>query len=240
MVILALALCILPDPLFAARVHLGDASGSTPAPAEGSDLMVSFNPTVAVQTQAGETLLSLLLRLVQGINEAGQGVYTAEATLPMLLDIRRTTGGDIDDLRFRENDPGIQSVLLSLLRPKLAAWIGMVQQSPSAGVVVLTLNDQAITVETAGKGSADAVNLALVRVIQEAGFDVAFFPPFIVVLGHSGSAEGLTSLGWRSTDPAITLSDLALLPEALLGATEEATPSSGQPSSNDPKRRLKP
>lgn len=239
-VILALALWVLPAPLFAARIHLGDASGSTPAPVEGSDLVVSFNPTVAVRTQAGETSLSLLLRLAQGINEAGQGVYTAEATLPTLLEIRRTTGGDIDDLRFRENDPGIQSVLLSLLRPKLAAWIGMVQQTPSAGVLVLTLNDQAIAVETAGKGSADAVNLALVQSIQEAGFDVAFFPPFIVVLRHSGSAEGLTRVGWRSTDPGITSSDMALLPEVWLGASDGAAPSNGQTSPRDPKRRLQP
>jgi len=239
-VILGLVLWVLPAPLFAGRVQLGDGSGSTPAPVEGSDLEVRFNPTVTVRTQAGETVLSLLLRLAQGINEAGQGVYTAEATLPTLLDIRRTTGGDIDDLRFRENDSGIQSVLLSLLRPKLAAWIGMVQQRPSAGVVVLTLNNEAIAVQTASKGSTDAVNLALVRAIQEAGFDVAFIPPFIVVLRHSGSAEGLTRVGWRSTDPGITLSDLALLPEAGLGASDGAAPPSGSTSPTDPKVRLKP
>ncbi len=240
MVILALALWVLPAPLFAGKVQLGDSSGSTPAPVEGSDLEVSFNPTVTVSTQAGDTSLSLLLRLAQGINEAGLGVYTAEAILPTLLEIRRTTGGDIDDLRFRENDSGIQSVLLSLLRPKLAAWIGMVHETPSAGVLVLTLNDQAIAVETAGKGSADAVNLALVQAIQQAGFDVAFFPPFILVLRHSGSAEGLTRVGWRSTDPGITSSDLALLPEAWLGASDGTAPSSGPTSPGNPKRRLKP
>ena len=140
---------------------------------------------------------------------------------------------------FLENDPGIQSVLLTLLRPKLAAWIGMVQQKPSTGVLVLTLNSQAIAVETAGKGSADAVNLALVQAVQQAGFDVVFFPPFIVVLRHSGSAEGLTRVGWRSTDPGITLSDLTLLPEAWPSASEGEAPASGQTSPGDPKR-LKP
>jgi hypothetical protein len=104
---------------------------------------------------------------------------------------------------------------------------------------VLTLNDQAIAVETAGKWSADAVNLALVQAIQAAGFEVAFFPPFIAVLRHSGSSEGLTRVGWRSTDPGITSCDLALLPEAwsdpLDGAATDSksTPPTGQ------KRRLK-
>ncbi|MBI2016731.1 MAG: hypothetical protein HYS77_14520 [Candidatus Rokubacteria bacterium] len=107
-------------------------------------------------------------------------------------------------------------------------------------MVVLTLNDEAIAVETAGKGSADAVNLALVQAIQEAGFDVAFFPPFIVVLRHSGSSEGLTRVGWRSTDPGITSSDLALLPEVGLSAPDEPAPPGGSTSPRDPKRRLKP
>jgi hypothetical protein len=219
-VLLAVCLSALPAPLFAAKVQLGDSSGSTPVPVEGSDLMVSFNPTVVVQTQAGESAFSLLFRLAAGINEAGQGIYTSEASVPAALEIRRTTGGDIDDLRFGEDDARIQSLVLTLQRPKLSAWIGVVQQTPTEGVIVLTLDDRIITVETGGLGSADAVNLALVEATRQAGFEVAFFPPFIVVLRYSGSSQGLTRLGWRSTDPGITLADLALLPEAGTGSVD--------------------
>lgn len=238
----SLVLMGLPGLAVAGKVQLGDASGSTPTPIEGSDLEVSFNPTVSVMTQAADTVEALLGRLAQGINDASEGVYAAEVTLPTVLEIRRTTGGDIDDLRFRENDAGIQSATISVQRPSLAAWIGAVWEEPSAGALILTLNNETVAVETSGKGSAGAVTLALIQALQEAGFWVDFVPPFIVVRRNPANGEDITSLGLRSTDPAIVTSDLALLPELSSGSSSSdpgpgQSSGSGQPSSGEKKRK---
>lgn len=246
---IALTLLGLPELALAATVQVGDSTGSTPKPIEGSDLEVSFNPTVLVTTQAGDTAATLLAKLAQGINEAGDGVYVAEVTLPTDLGIRRTTGGDIDDLRFQEKDAGIQSTMISLLRPRLAAWIGTAWENPSNGVLIVTLNQQTVVVETSGKGSAAAVALALIEALQVAGFWVDYVPPFIVVRRNLANGEGITRLGLRSTDPAIVSSDLALLPEIPLGSASsgpgpgsdpgsEPGPASGPGSSGE--KKLKP
>jgi hypothetical protein len=240
---IALAFLGLPELALAGTVQVGDSTGSTPKPIEGSDLEVSFNPTVLVTTQASDTASTLLAQLAQGINEAGDGVYVAEVTLPTELEIRRTAGGDIDDLRFRENDAGIQSATISLLRPRLAAWIGAVWETPSEGVLIVTLNQDTVVVETSGKGSAAAVALALIEALQAAGFWVDYVPPFIVVRRSLATGESITRLGLRSTDPAIISSDLALLPEITPGSGSSSPgpgPDPGSGPGGSGEKKLKP
>jgi hypothetical protein len=206
---LSVLLLCLPGAAFAGKVRLADSSGGS----SGSTLEVSFNPTAVAVVQPQETVMSMLMDLATQINAVSVGVYLAQVTDPVTLDIRRTGGEEIDDLHFVENDRIIQSVTLTLDRPQLVAEIGDISQPPTFGAITVSLNDRRIVVGTAGKGSAATVNAALVQAIAAAGFQVDDAPPVIIVRRDLRFNTGLTLLGLQSTDPAIFLSDLALVPD---------------------------
>ncbi len=208
--------------VLAAKLQVGDSSGGTPTPADGSTVEVSFNPTVTLTVQPREVVDVLMRRLAQAINNASAGLYTAQVTTPTLLEILRTGGGEIDDLRFIESDPGIQSVLLTVGRPQLIARIGAIVENPSSGMILLTLNNRTVAVATTGLQNGAAVTDALVKGITQANFAVEFDPPFIVVSRDLLNGTGLTQLGLRSTDPAIVSSDLSLIPDPTATTTASA------------------
>ncbi len=211
-ILLPLVFLALPEAVFAGKVRLADSSGGSATPTDGSTLQVSFNPTATATVQPQDSVASVLANLAAQINAVSAGVYIALVVDPMTLDIERTTGEEIDDLHFVENDRGVQSVTLSLSRTQRIAQIGEIQQAPTIGTLVVTLNDRRVVVETTGKGSAAAVNAALVQAIRAAEFQVDYVSPMIIISRDLRSGAGLTLLGLQSTDPGIFLSDLALVP----------------------------
>jgi hypothetical protein len=165
--------------------------------------------------QPGESIGALLQRLAQDINATSGDEYTA--TVPVgsnSLQILRSDGSEIDDLSVRENDPGIQSTMVTVNRPRLAARIHFIEEDPSlaGGAIVVTLNDRVATVNTAWNRTASKVTEALVQAIRNAGFLVEVQPPEIVVLWDTVNSSTLTRVGLRSTDPAIVTSDVGLDP----------------------------
>jgi hypothetical protein len=191
---------------------LSDSGGGTPTPIQGSDLEVSFNPTVHLTVLPQESLAALLSRLAEAINQAGLGLYVAAVLEPGVLEIRKSGGAEIDDLRFLENDAAIQSMTLTVSRPGLVAQVREPQEDPSSGAIVLTLNDRAVSVDVSGLDRAAAVQ-ALLEAIRRADFVAEFTPPFILVSRDLKSGGGLERVGWRTTDTVLVSSDLALLPE---------------------------
>ncbi len=86
-----------PGAAFAGKVQVGDSSGGTPTPIEGSDLMVSFNPTASVTVQFQETIDAVLLDLANAINASSGTLYTATVPYPTTLEIRRASGEEIEN-----------------------------------------------------------------------------------------------------------------------------------------------
>jgi hypothetical protein len=212
---LAAGTWVAAAPAFAAKVQLGDSTGGgTPEPIEGSELEISFNPLVSVKVQSGETLGSLLDRLVLGINQSGAPEYYAQLLDHLSFEVWRTDGSEIDDLRFRERDPAIQDVTLSMGRSGLTAMVVVSAEPAGGGQVIVTLNDRAVTVDTQEGTTATALAEALAEAIRLAGFAAELSAPVILVRGDLQTGGGVSLVGWRSTDPALHASDLALLPDA--------------------------
>ncbi len=211
--LLIVALTAAPGAAFAAKTRLGDSGGGgTPTPIEGNDLMVSFNPTATVRVGPYQRIGSVLTDLAAAINAVADWKYVATVPEETTLEILRTDGTEIDDLHFAESDAGIQSVTLTVARPDLVAWIGAVRQTPSAGVLIVTLNDRRALVWTTSHSTPAAVNLALLQAIRSVDFDADYLDPYIIVRRDLGAGSGIATLGLQSTDAAITWSDLALLP----------------------------
>jgi hypothetical protein len=200
-----------PDAAFAAKVQVGDSTGGTPTPIDGSDLMVSFNPTATVTVQFAESIDEVLEDLAAAINATSGTVYTATVPDPTTLEIRRGSGEEIDDLHFTDDDAGIQSVLLTVDRPNLSAYLGLVAQTPSSGSLIVTLNGRRLVVPTTGRTAA-GLNAALIQAIRGAGFLVEEADPYLIVRRDLRLGTALTQVGLWSTDPVLTVSDLALLP----------------------------
>jgi hypothetical protein len=198
-------------PALAGRMQTGDSKESKPAPKEGSEVEVSFNPTVTITVRPGETIESLLQRLADGINEAGAGGYfaTVEDTAPA-LDIRRSDGTEIDQLRLRENDPVIQSTEISVNLPGLVARIGAVTETPSTGTIFVTVNGRVASVASGGLTTPAELNQAVADALVAVGFEVELTPTALVVWRDLLLDRSITSVGWRSTDQNIRESDISL------------------------------
>jgi hypothetical protein len=215
--VLALLMAILvavPSAALAATMQVGTSTGTKPTPQAGSTVRVKFNPTAIETVLAGDTLETFLQRLTNSINLASAGQYVASHVLDStVIQILRIDGGEIDDLQFRENDPNIQSTSITVNGNRLVAQIGFIEENPSlaGGTIFLTLNGQTVSVNTTGLANASAVTVALILALQGAGYLVESHPPYFVVKrGPNGSS--FTQVGLRSTDSAITTSDVGLLP----------------------------
>jgi hypothetical protein len=217
--VLAAVLAAGGPGVWAAKAQLGDSSGGgTPVPIEGSDLEIAFNPLVAIEVQAGDSLTALILRLVQGINQAGAPLYVAQPAGADAFDVRRTSGEELDDIRIREDDPAIQSITVSLQRPGRTGQILVPFQTPGTGEIVVTLNDRTVRVPTDGLATTAELTEALLAAIWAADFAAEASSPLILVHFDRRNGSGITRLGWRSTDPALVSSDVAILPESATGA----------------------
>jgi hypothetical protein len=204
----------VPGEADAAKVRLYDDSsgGSGPETIDGSSLEVGFNPTVVIPVDPVVPLPALLVDLAEAINLASRGEYHAWVADDASVEIRRSDGTEIDDLRCREDASRLQAVTLSVDRPDLIARIHAPVEVPSAGTILVTLNDRTVAVATRGLRTADAVTQALVRALEATQFQVAWEPPFIVVWRDLLNNSGISVASFRSTDPAIVRSDLSLLP----------------------------
>jgi hypothetical protein len=207
-------------PAFAAKVQLGDSTeGGTPEPIEGSELEIAFNPLVTVTVEPGETLASVVDRLVLGINQSGAPEYQARTLDPRSFEVGRASGEEIDDIRFREWDPAVQDVTLELARSGAMAQIFVPPGASGGGQVVVTLNDRAVTVATQQGATAAGLAEALAAAIQLAGFSAEVSAPVILVRRDLRAGTGITRVGWRSTDAGLYASDVALLPDAFVQPT---------------------
>jgi len=209
-------LLLAPGIALAGKCQVGDSSGNTkPQPKEGSRVKEKFNPTVTMTVPPGTALDPFMERLSAAVNLASVGEYTATyRPNASELEIMRIDGSEIDDLFWSDNDPGIQSVRVTVMRDRLLAFLGYIVEdpSPSGGTLFVTLNDRSIMVDTAGLGTAANVNLVLRQTILDAGYQVDSIPPYLLVRPTPGN-DYFTQVGLRSTDPSIVTTDIGLAPE---------------------------
>ncbi|HKY33615.1 MAG TPA: hypothetical protein VJV23_13880 [Candidatus Polarisedimenticolia bacterium] len=196
----------------AATVETADSKERRPKPSEGSEVEVSFNPTVSLQVGRHESIESLMERLAGEVNSAGGDYYQAWP-LPSAygLEILRHDGTELGQLRFAENDPGIQFILLTVEAPGLEARLGIPDEWPSRGAVIVTLNDRLIAVSTTGLDPA-RLPPAVLAAIGNAGFDAVLQGGEIRVTWDVMNDSGINRVGFRSTDPALVSSDCSLQP----------------------------
>jgi hypothetical protein len=202
------------DPALAAKAETGDSKGTKPKPQAGSEIEVSFNPTVAVQVQVGESIGAVLERLASAIRVAGLGEYDASTELTPLsaaLVVRRVDGSEPDRLSFRETDPILQSTLLHLDVPGLAAHVRVFGETPAGGVLRITLNDRVVAVPTTDLPSA-GLTWQILSWIQLGGFDAHVDGDRIVVTWDRLHGTTLRVVGLHSTDVALVTSEVGLAP----------------------------
>jgi hypothetical protein len=118
---------------------------------------------------------------------------------------------EIDRLRFRENYPGLTWTQVEVDQPYLAAIIGEIEGTPTSGQIKLELNWRTVpAVDTVFHDDPRDVTLALVAAIRQAGFEVEYQRPHIVVFKDRSTGSGLTHIRFESTDPGIVKSEIAL------------------------------
>ena len=133
--------------------------------------------------------------------------------------ILRLDGSEIDRLYFWENDRSIQRTVVEVVRPGLAARIGMFVEQPSrpGGLVTVTLDGIPVVVDTSRFRKASELTQELLLQLRRAGFDARVLDDrYLVVVTDMVTGLGITRLEFESGDPAIRSSDLALIPVAEL------------------------
>ena len=221
LVTLAVA-ALLAGPVFAGKAETGEPGGSTPMPNEGKEVELSFNPTVQVVVQDGETIQDVFQRLANEARDAAGNLFVVNANLdgpPFGVEILRAGGQELDQLGMRENDPGLQINTLTVNFPGLLARIRRIQEDPRGGTLIVRLNDAEIPVPTDPANDRTALDEQLLDAIRAAGFEAELDPEFLVVLRdlrerQEGVGGGITLVGVESLDPGIVSSaiELALAP----------------------------
>ena len=147
------------------------------------------------------------------------GNYLVYFLPPAGLEIYREDFSEIDRLRFRENYPEIEWTEVHVNQPELVAEVQEFTEDPSSGVITLTLNDWPVRVQTAWSSTPSELTQALVKAVQDAGFDASYRRSFIVVAEDLRDPElpvGITRVRFESTDPNIVTSEIALEPRSVL------------------------
>jgi hypothetical protein len=136
------------------------------------------------------------------------------APLVGLRIVRAEDSSEIERLRFLETYPGLTWTAIEVDQPDLVAIITEIDEAPSSGLIELTLNGRVVpAVNTAFYANPRQVSFALVAAIEQAGFDVTYQRPYITVIHDNVNDAGLTRIRFRSTDPAIVRSEIALEPQ---------------------------
>ena len=210
-------------PALAGKAETGEPAGSTPMPNEGKEVEISFNPTVRVTAFDGETIQSLFQRLADAAQDASGGNYVVDANVgaapPFGVEILRSSGQELDQLSFRENDPALQIHTVSLNLPGLVARIGRTRENPQGGQILVRLNDTLIPVSTAPSQDAQFVDQELLDAVRSAGFDARLESQFLIVERDPTTGGGIMLVGLNIQDPGIASSEIGLqLPGASDGA----------------------
>jgi hypothetical protein len=156
------------------------------------------------------------------------GNYLVWFVEPAGLEILREDLTEIDRLRIWESFPDITWLEAFVDRPDLVAEIKEIEAVPSSGVITVTLNGWAVSVQTALSNNARQLNRDLLRAIQRAGFRATYEPPYIVVERDFVSFKygtGLKRVRMESTDPNIVSSEIALEPAESRPTLETDPPS---------------
>ena len=132
------------------------------------------------------------------------------------VEIRRLDGSEIDRIALRENDPGIQTTELHNDRPFRVARVRQIEEAPEGGEIHLVIDDVEVSLsfEPGHLPTPPEINADIVRELRAAGLTITYQAPYFYIRNHTGLPRGVHVVHFRSTDPGITRSDLALLPEA--------------------------
>ncbi len=131
------------------------------------------------------------------------------------VQILRLDGSEIERIALRENDPGIQTTELRNERPYRVARVRQIEETPEGGEVHIVVDDVEVTLSF-GHGPVATqveINADMARGLRAGGLTIAYQAPYFFISNHTGIPRGVHVLQYRSTDPGITRSDLALLPE---------------------------
>jgi hypothetical protein len=230
--LVAALIVAFPAPALAGRGETKDSGGGTPSPTGDKKVEVRWNPAASVTVQPGESIDSVLDRLVAAMNAASGGEYVAthQEGAPV-FDVLRANGEEIDDLALSEDDRAIQFTRISVNRPDLRARIRAPEQDPAGGTLIVMLNGRDVPVVTTDVPDTAALALEMEAAIRNAGFVVSFTPPYLVVT-EDPQGGGLTTVGLRTTDPALTSSEIVL--EPLAGAASTTETPAGPPEAAVP------
>ena len=129
--------------------------------------------------------------------------------------IRRLDGSEIERIALRENDPGIQTTELRNDRPFRVARVRQIEEVPEGGEVHLIIDDVEVTLSF-GQGELPTlpeINADVIRALRDGGLTITYEAPYFYISNQTRFPRGVHVVQYRSTDPGITRSDLALLPE---------------------------
>jgi len=128
--------------------------------------------------------------------------------------VREEDSSEIERLHFLETYPELTWIEIEVQQLNLVAIISEIEGAPSSGLIEVTLNDRPVpAIETAFHADSGDVTHALVAAIRQAHFQVQYQRPYIVVTKDRTTGSGLTKIRFRSTDPGITRSEIALEPQ---------------------------
>jgi hypothetical protein len=136
--------------------------------------------------------------------------------LPGLRILHKVDGVDeeLEDLCYRENDPDIQSTYIDLNVEGLVAKIRKFQinkfSPPQGGAIIITLHTPSaqttVEFDTEQGQTINGLNQTMEQELENAGFNVTDVGNYLVVAG----AHSIVRVGFRSTDPGIIRSEIAL------------------------------
>ncbi|MGH9869750.1 MAG: hypothetical protein ACREAA_16500 [Candidatus Polarisedimenticolia bacterium] len=119
--------------------------------------------------------------------------------------ILKDTGAELDRYSFWEDDTGIATVLVTISRTDMAAFVGLVTQEPAMdGIVELKINSHTIVVQTSQFPTSVQINSKLINSLTLYGYQVDVVKGTLRIRG----VGGIHSVQFRATDTAITRSSI--------------------------------
>src|SRR6266850_1957817 len=123
--------------------------------------------------------------------------------------LKKPNYDEINRLTLRENDPGIKTSELRLAASGKVARIRLIDEQPAGdGSVYLTLNTTQVSVLTGSEQSPGEINAAIILQLST-HFSVTVAGQYLHVQTSGGAVNGITKVGFRSTDTGIISSDLS-------------------------------
>jgi hypothetical protein len=127
--------------------------------------------------------------------------------------ILQLDGSEIERLAFRETDPGIQATQVHIDKPNRIAIYEQINEQPAGtGWVHLTLDGNTISYSTYGRTTSQ-LNTLLQKRLLFLGYSYSVEAGKVTVYNRQALSQGIRLIGFRSTDPGITKSNLELRPD---------------------------